>query len=233
MPAWQGRVRSLCCRALAHTLSEYESKRLLAEAGIAVPAEHLAESPEAAVAAARTLGFPVALKLCGRGIAHKTERGLVRLGLCDADQVRAQARELLAARRADESNASLLVQSMVGGRREVIAGLVRDAQFGPCVMFGLGGIFAEALGDVAFAVAPLAAGDAHDLIDALENRRVLEDFRGEPPVDRDALAAILEGLGRIGAERPEVLSIDLNPLILRGATPVVVDALVELAGELP
>jgi acetyl-CoA synthetase (ADP-forming) len=172
----------------------------------------------------------VALKLCGRKIAHKTERGLVRLGLADKQSVRAAAESLLAARRADDGDAALLVCRMVSGRREVIAGLVRDPQFGPCVMLGLGGIFAEAVGDVAFAVAPLARGDAEDLIDALQYKKVLGPFRGEPAVDRKALAAVLESLGKIGAERPDVRSIDINPLIVAGDRPVVIDALVELEG---
>jgi acetyl-CoA synthetase (ADP-forming) len=215
---------------MSHTLSEHESKQLLAKAGIAIPDERLVESADAAVQAASDLGFPVALKLCGRKIAHKTERGLVRLGLHDAASVRAAAEALLAARRPDDGDARVLVCRMVSGRREVIAGLVRDPQFGPCVMLGLGGIFAEALGDVAFAVAPLARGDAEDLIDALQYKRILGEFRGEPPVDRGALARVLEALGRIGAERADVRSIDINPLIVAGATPVVIDALVELEG---
>jgi acetate---CoA ligase (ADP-forming) subunit beta len=215
---------------MSHTLSEHESKQLLAKAGIAIPDERLVESPDAAVQAAADLGFPVALKLCGRKIAHKTERGLVRLGLHDAASVRAAAEALFAARRPEDGDARVLVCRMVSGRREVIAGLVRDPQFGPCVMLGLGGIFAEALGDVAFAVAPLARGDAEDLIDALQYKRILGEFRGEPPVDRAALARVLETLGRIGAERADVRSIDINPLIVAGATPVVIDALVELEG---
>jgi acetyl-CoA synthetase (ADP-forming) len=215
---------------MSHTLSEHESKQLLAKAGIAIPDERLVERAEDAVQAASDLGFPVALKLCGRKIAHKTERGLVRLNLHDAGSVRAAAEALLAARRPDDGDARILVCRMVSGRREVIAGLVRDPQFGPCVMLGLGGIFAEALGDVAFAAAPLARGDAEDLIDALQYKRVLGEFRGEPPVDRGALARVLEVLGRIGAERADVRSIDINPLILAAGAPVVVDALVELEG---
>lgn len=218
-------------RAMSMTLSEHESKELLRSAGISVPEEHLAESPDAAVRAAGALGYPVALKLCGRRIAHKTERGLVRLSLRDADAVRAAAESLLAARRPEDGDAKLLVCRMVAGRREVIAGLVRDATFGPCVMLGLGGIFAEAVGDVAFAVAPLAPGDAEDLIDALQYKQLLGEFRGEPAVDRAKLARVLEGLGRLGAERPDIRSIDVNPLILAGDTPVVVDALVELEGS--
>ena len=117
---------------------------------------------------------------------------------------------------------------MIQGRRELIVGLERDPQFGPCVMLGLGGVFAEALGDVAFAVAPLAPHDADDLIDALAYAQILGRFRGEPEVDRAALGAILETLGRIGQDRPEVRSIDINPLIVCGSHPVVADALVEL-----
>jgi acetyl-CoA synthetase (ADP-forming) len=216
---------------LAYTLSEYESKRLLAEHGVRVPPERLAASADDAVKAGDDLGYPVVAKLCGRGIAHKSERGLVRLGLADADALRAAAGELLAARRPEDGDARLLIQPMASGRREVIAGLVRDEQFGPCVMLGLGGVFAEALQDVAFAVAPLEPGDAAGLIDALEHRAILGEFRGEPAVDTAALAGILEALGRIGLERDDVASIDVNPLVLDGAEPVIVDALVELRGE--
>jgi len=218
---------------MSHTLSEHESKELLRASGVDVPRDRLVEDTDAAVHAATELGYPVAVKLCGRQIAHKTERGLVRLSLANAEAVREAASALLAARRRDDGDARLLVSRMVAGRRELIAGLVRDPQFGPCVMLGLGGIFAEALGDVAFAAAPLAPGDAQDLIDALQYKKLLGSFRGEPAGDRGALAAVLETLGRIGAERPEVRSIDVNPLIVSGDRPVVIDALVELDGDAP
>lgn len=213
---------------MSHTLSEHESKQLLAEHGIAVPPERLAATSDEAVRAAAELGHPVVAKLCGRGIAHKSERNLVRLDLRDPAAVARAADELLAARREGEDDARVLIQPMARGRREVIAGLVRDAQFGPCVMVGLGGIFAEALEDVAFAVAPLEPGDAADLVDALENRKVLDAFRGEPAADLAELGRILEALGRIGLERDDVASIDLNPLVIDEGHPVVVDALVEL-----
>jgi acetyl-CoA synthetase (ADP-forming) len=213
---------------VSFTLSEFESKQLLAEAGIPVPREHLVHSVEDAARAAEQLGYPVVLKLCGRGIAHKTERSLVRLDLMSEEFVRQSTEDLLALRSAGERDAGVLVQPMVQGRREVIAGLVRDEQFGPCVMLGLGGVFAEVLGDVAFAVAPLEPFDAGDLIEALRYSNVLGTFRGEPPVDREKLGHILEVLGRIGLERPGVLSIDLNPLVVVGSEPVVVDALVEM-----
>jgi acetyl-CoA synthetase (ADP-forming) len=213
------------------TLSEFESKQFLSEAGIPVPPEQLVATSADAVRAAQTLGYPVALKLCGRGISHKTERQLVRLGLSEDDDVRRQAEDLLDRREPGESEARLLVSTMIQGQRELIAGLIRDPQFGPCVMFGLGGVFAEALGDVAFAVAPLEPLDADDLIDAISCTKVLGSFRGEPAADRAQLGQILQTIGRIGLDRPEVLSIDVNPLILAGSHPVVADALVELDGS--
>ena len=137
---------------MTHTLSEHESKQLLADAGIPIPEQRLVSSADEAVSAAEELGYPVALKLCGRGIAHKTERNLVRLDVGSAEEVREQAGQLLAERRPEESDSGVLIQAMVSGRRELIAGLLRDPQFGPCVMLGLGGVFAELIGDVAFAI---------------------------------------------------------------------------------
>ncbi len=216
---------------MAYTLSEYESKQLLASAGIPIPEQRLVSCADEAAGAAEELGYPVALKLCGRGIAHKTERNLVRLDVGDAEETRRQAEDLLAQRQSEEQDAGVLVQGMVSGRRELIAGLLRDPQFGPCVMFGLGGVFAELVGDVAFAVAPLEKHDAADLVQALQHRKILEEFRGEPEADLEKLAQILEALGSIGEARSDVLSIDINPLILSGSQPVVVDALVELEGD--
>ena len=217
---------------MSYTLSEHESKEILRVAGVEVPPERVVASVREAVDAAEALGFPVALKLCGRGIAHKTERNLVRLGLTDGQMVRSAGDALLTARRAEDGDADLLVCPMVRGRRELIAGLVRDPVFGPCVMLGMGGIFTEALGDVAFAVAPLVGADAEELINALQSRRMLEAVRGEAAVDRAALGRLLTILGRLGCERPEIRAIDINPVIVCGALPVVVDALIELEGEL-
>jgi succinyl-CoA synthetase beta subunit len=210
------------------TLSEAESKALLARHGVPVPGEALVATPEEAAEAAERLGYPVVVKLCGAGIAHKTERGLVKLGLRDADAVRAAAVELLAAARPEDGDVALLIGQMVSGARELIAGFVRDNEFGPCVMLGIGGIFTEGLGDVAFRLAPLDAVDAADLIDDIANQSLLGAVRGEPPVDRAALARILLALGEVGAGDERIRSIDLNPLIVAGGMPVAVDALVEL-----
>ena len=210
------------------TLSEHDSKRLLASYGVPTVAEALAVDADAAVARAGELGFPVAMKLCAASIAHKTERNLVRLGLADPSAVRAAAADLLGRRQPGEEDAALLVQRMVSGRRELIAGLVRDRQFGPCVMLGLGGVLAEALQDVVFRVAPLERADAYEMMDDLRTAKVLGPFRGEPEVDREALASVLCGLGRLGLERDDVASVDVNPLIVSGGTVIAVDALVEI-----
>ncbi len=119
---------------------------------------------------------------------------------------------------------------MVSGRRELIVGLVRDRQFGPCVMLGLGGVLAEAVRDVVFRVAPLTTIDAQEMVEDLRAAHLLGPFRGEPAVDRAVLAATLEALGRIGIEHAEIVSIDVNPMIVQGAAPVAVDALVERDG---
>jgi acyl-CoA synthetase (NDP forming) len=211
------------------TLSEAASKELLAGYGVRFPREHLAGDPEAAARAAAQLGFPVVLKLCGDGIAHKTERDLVRLGLADEAAVRGAAAELLGKARAEDGPVSLLVAESVRGRRELIAGLVRDPSFGPCVLLGLGGILAEALRDAVFAAVPLSRDEALRLPGRLRAAHLLtEPFRGEPPVDLEALADVLLALARLAKERPDVASVDLNPLIVRDATPIAVDALVEL-----
>ncbi len=217
------------------TLSEHSSKRLLAEYGISCAREELVDSADGAAEVAERLGFPVVIKLCGDAIAHKTERNLVRLGLSDAAAVCAAARELLGQARAEDGAVGLLVAEMVRGNRELIAGLVRDPQFGPCVMLGLGGILTEALGDVVFAAAPLGDTDARRMPQRLAAGHLLtQPFRGEGPVDEASLSAILLGLSRLAAERPDVVSVDLNPLIVRDGVPLAVDALVELgepAGE--
>ncbi len=210
------------------TLSEAASKELVARFGVPVLDERTAASADAAVRAADTIGYPVVIKLCGDAIAHKTERGLVRLGLRDGEGVREAAAELLGAARPEDGAVEVLVAPMVRGGRELIAGLVRDPQFGASVMLGVGGVLAEALQDVAFRLVPLNDLDADDLIDELATQKLLGPFRGEPPVDRAALRAVLLGLSRLAEERPDISSVDVNPLIVVDGVPVAVDALVEL-----
>jgi len=209
------------------TVSEARSRQLVEAAGIPVSPWASANDPDSAVEAAQGLGFPVAVKLNGDTVTHKTEGGLVRLGLASPDQVEEAAAELLAG---TSKGVDLLVTRMVSGHRELIAGLVRDKGFGPCVMLGLGGVLAEAVADVAFRLAPLGVVDALDLIDDLGSQALLGPFRGEPALNRRATADLLVAIGAI-ADDPGLVAVDLNPLVISDGKPVAVDALVELSDE--
>jgi acetyl-CoA synthetase (ADP-forming) len=213
---------------LTRTLSEAASKRLLSDFDVPIPAERVVATADEAVAAARDLGLPVVVKLTGDAIAHKTERNLVRVGLASEDEVQRAATELLAARRPDDGEAALLVAPMLRGSRELIAGVHRDAQFGPCVMIGVGGILAEARPDVVFRLAPIDERDAAEMLEDLESQRLLGSVRGEPAVDRAALARVLLALSRVATTRDDVVSVDVNPLIVVDGVPMVADALVEV-----
>lgn len=184
---------------------------------------------ELAALAATEIGFPVVAKLCGDAIAHKTERGLVRLKLGSAQAVNDAAADLLAAARPEDGPVTVLVAPMVQGNRELIAGVVRDPQFGASVMLGIGGILAEAIADVVFRPAPLDRVTAHEMVADLATQKLLGEFRGEAAVDREKLVDVLVGLGKLASERSDIASIDVNPLIVRSdGVPIAVDALVEI-----
>jgi acyl-CoA synthetase (NDP forming) len=211
------------------TLSEADSKALLAAHGLPVAREEVCHSVDEAVGAAARLGHPVAVKLGGDAIAHKTERGLVRLRLADGPAVHSAATELLAAARPEDGSVHLLVAPMVLGNRELIAGLHRDPQFGMTVMLGVGGVLAEAVADVCFRLVPISDADAREMIDDLSTQALLGSFRGEAPVDRHRLAEVLVALSRAAEADPRLASADCNPLIVTAdGAPVAVDALVEL-----
>ena len=212
------------------TLSEAASKALLREHGVPVLDERTVTNPDDAARAADELGYPVVAKLCGDAIAHKTERGLVRLGLGDAEAVRAAAAELLAAATAADGDVGVLIAPMVRGNRELIAGLSTDPTFGRTVMLGVGGILAEAVADVTFRLVPVDRADAVDMIDDLVTQRLFGPFRGEPAVDRDKLVDVIVGLSQAAEARTDIVSADLNPLIVVDGAPVAVDALVEIGG---
>jgi succinyl-CoA synthetase beta subunit len=214
---------------LTHTLSEAESKAVLAPFGVPFLDERLVDTPEAAADAAAAIGGPVVAKLCGDGIAHKTERGLVRLGLSGPDDVRAAAAELLAAARPDDGPVQVLVAPMVRATRELIAGVTVDAQFGPTVVLGVGGILAEAVADAVVRLVPIREVDAEDMLDDLATQALLGPFRGEPAVDRRAVVAVLLALSEAAERVPGLTAVDLNPLMIVDGLPVAVDALVELA----
>ena len=209
-------------------LSEFESKQLLAGHGVVVSWDQLAGSEDEAVAAAAEVGGPVAVKLCGPSLAHKSERGLVRLGLGSPDAVRAAAEDLLGEATDDDGEVALLVSEMVAGYRELIAGVVRTEQFGPALMLGGGGVLAEAVGEAVFRLLPVSGADCHDMIDDLGMAALLAPLRGEPAVDKNALVDTLLGLAD-AAGRDGIEAIDVNPLVIRDGQPVAVDALVVMS----
>ena len=210
------------------TLSESESKALLGRFGLPLPDERLADDVDGAVTAAGSIGFPVVVKLCGDAIAHKTERGLVRLGLGDEGAVASAAEALLGQARPDDGDVALLVAPMLRGNRELIAGLSLDPQFGMTIMIGIGGVLAEAVADVAVRLVPIARVDAEEMLDQLATQDLLGPFRGEPAVDRDAVVEALLALSEAAVATPELVSADLNPLIVVDGRPVAADALVEV-----
>jgi len=210
-------------------LSEYESKQVLSAYGIPVTKEKTATTLEEAVSAANSLGYPVVLKASGEKLQHKTELDLIRLDLRDEYQVKQAYKELT--EKATVPITEILIQQMLKGSRELMAGLKRDSQFGPCVIFGLGGVLAEVLEDVSIRVAPITSFDAMDMMTNIRGKKILEPFRGKPAVDREALAEFLIALGRIGLENDAVNEIDINPIKLIEGRPVAVDALVVLASK--
>lgn len=214
---------------MSRTLSEAESKEFLREFGVPFAPEILASDASGAVEAAASVGLPVAVKLCGSNVSHKTERRLVRLNVASNEDVRAAAEELLAAATPEDGATGVLVAPMISGSREFIAGLHHDEQFGMTVLFGLGGVLAEAIADVVLRLVPITRLDAEEMIEQLQTNAVLEEFRGEQAVDRDELIDVLMALSEAAENRSDLLSVDLNPLIINGGRPVAVDALVEVA----
>ena len=208
-------------------LSEHESKELLSAYGIPITREKETTEERGLMEAIREIGFPLVMKACSPRLSHKTERGLVRVDIRSEPEAVSAFREIL--NEAKKDNGSVLVQEMIKGQRELVVGLTRDIQFGPCVMFGLGGIFTEILKDVSFRVAPIESRDALEMMQEIRGRKILEAVRGMPPADLDQLSDILIKVGRIGVEQDHIKEIDINPVILAGSRPVAVDALVVLA----
>jgi len=207
------------------SLTEVESKILLSAYGIPVVEEAVVTSEDEAVSRSREMGFPVVLKGHGARLTHKTERGLVKVNLRSVSEIRRAYRQIKAS--AAEDWEGCLIQPLVEGKREFVAGMFRDAQFGPTVMFGLGGVFTEALDDAAFRIAPLFDAQADALLDEIKSSKLLGDFRGEKVADRAQLRQVLLGLSRLGMEHPEIREVDINPLIVMPDGRVkAVDALV-------
>jgi acyl-CoA synthetase (NDP forming) len=208
------------------TLSEYESKAVLASYHIPVTREILVKDSNEATHAAHEIGYPVAIKGCAPEITHKTEKGLIQTDIRNDEEMLVAFNDIVSGM--NRGKGAVLVQEMIKGKRELVVGLIRDPQFGPCVMFGLGGIFTEILRDVSFRLAPLEKRDALEMIQEIKAHKILDAVRGMEPVDRDILSEILINVGKIGMENDVVKEIDINPVIVSGSRPVAVDALIVL-----
>jgi acyl-CoA synthetase (NDP forming) len=204
-------------------LTPAETRTLLAAYGVPLVPERVVESADAAAAVAAELGYPVVVKSAVAG-AHKTETGGVALNLSDEEAVRGAVERI---------GAPVLVQPMIGGGAELLAGVVQDPVFGPLVAFGPGGVFAELIGDAAFRLAPLSDVDADELVTTGKAGALIAGWRGAPASDRAALADVLLRLSRLGDDLPDVAELDLNPVIAGPDGCVAVDARVRVQAPAP
>jgi len=218
------------------TLTEAEAKTLLAGAGVAVPSFAVVDDPAAAVDAAADVGYPVVVKVSSPAVTHKSEwadGAGVAVGLTDAEAVRAAADRIVAA--ADETGveADVLVEAAhdVDAGTEVIVGGLRDPSFGPVVLTGLGGVFAEVFEDTSHRIAPVDHAEARSAIEELRAARLLAGFRGHPAADRDALADVVVAVGDLLVEQEAIAEVDVNPVLASADGAVALDALVVLEGE--
>ena len=208
-------------------MDEYQAKQWLRSIGLSVVEEEPVQHLEEVLAVAQRFTYPVVLKGIKEGNVHKTEAGLVQLNLQNPDQLK-QAFEKM--RQGDTRLEHFLIQPMLKGDLELIAGVIRDAQFGPAVMLGLGGVWAEVYRDVVFRLAPLIADDVHQMVDTLRGKVLLKGFRNSPPVDLDLLADWLIRLGQMALSDERIQEIDVNPLLVVQGRPVAVDASIILRG---
>ncbi len=207
-------------------LSEHESKQVLRAYGIPVTKEIEAHDEREFRAALREIGFPLVIKASAPAMTHKTEEDMVYLDIRDEHEAMSAFGQIHGKLKADAR--AVLVQEMIRGSRELMVGLTRDPQFGPCVLFGLGGIFTEIFKDYTFRIAPVGRREALDMIDDIRARSIMGAFRGMAAVDVEQLADIIVSVGAIGVNHPEVRELDINPVLLARSNPVAVDALIVL-----
>ena len=213
-------------------LMEHESKEVLKAYRIPTTREALATDINDAIKLAKKIGFPVVLKICSPDIIHKSDVGGVVIGLKTPNEVKEAYRRLIkniSAKKPEAKILGVLVQEMVPKGYEVIVGAMRDSQFGPVVMFGLGGVFVEVLRDVSFRLAPLSKNEALKMIKETKGFKVLEGFRGEKPADIEALADAIVKVGKIITDLHEVAEIDINPLVVYDKGLIAVDARIILS----
>ncbi len=207
-------------------LSEFDSKQLLSVYGIPVARGAITRDWNEIREAASSIGYPVVLKFCSPEITHKTEKRLIEIEIRDEKGLHEAYQRI--SKEVKDADKGFLVEEMIKGSRELVIGMTRDSQFGPCVMFGLGGIFTEVLNDVCFRVAPIEKRDALEMMQEIKANKILQPIRGMEAVDLDELSQSIISLGKIGLENESVEQIDVNPLIIKKGKPIAADALVIL-----
>jgi len=208
-------------------LTETEAKELLKQGGVSVVDTKLATSKEEAISISQQLGFPIVLKIASSDVVHKSDAGGVKLGLKTSKQVGKAYDDILKAIKQQYPEAKIQgvsVQSMARPGVEVIIGMSKDAQFGPVLMFGLGGVLVEILKDVSFRIVPLTKRDAREMIREIKGYPLLEGYRGQEPVDVDNLEELVLKVSNFVEQHPEVDELDLNPIFAYSDGAVAVDA---------
>ena len=215
-------------------LTELESKQILKEAGIDTTEIRLARSKEEAISLSKDIGFPVALKVVSPDVLHKTDAGGVKLSLNSEDEVAKAFDDIISAIKDHEPTAKIegvAVQNMARPATEVIIGMYKDAQFGPVLMFGLGGIFVEVLKDVSFRIVPLTKRDAREMIQEIKGYPILEGYRGQEPANIAVLEDFLLKVSDFVERRPEIKELDINPIFAYSDGALAVDARVILESD--
>ncbi|HMK46531.1 MAG TPA: acetate--CoA ligase family protein [Methanocella sp.] len=209
-------------------LNELEAKNLLASYSIHVNPGLEAAGPMEAAEAATRLGFPVAIKVLSGRIAHKSDLGMVALNIPSPDCARGACDRIITAAKAIDPDATIVVETMATPGQEVIAGAKRDPQFGPIILFGMGGVFVEIFKDVSIRVAPIDHAMALEMIGEIKGYRMLQDFRGKKGVDTNALADVLVNISRLMMARDDIMELDANPVMAYEKGAVTVDARIML-----
>jgi len=212
-------------------LTEFESKRILKQAGISVVETRLAKTQKEAISFSRKMGFPVALKINSPEIVHKSDSGGVKLSLNNAAEVKKAYDEILKKMKKQYPQAAVhgvSVQKMLQPGTEVIIGTSKDPQFGPVIMFGLGGIFVEILKDVSFRVIPVKRKDAQEMIEEIKGFPLLQGYRGKEPASVPALVEMILKISNFTKENPQIKELDLNPIFAYRNKVVAVDARIVL-----
>jgi acyl-CoA synthetase (NDP forming) len=209
----------------SNAMTEDVAKKIFKLFNIPVVEEKRETDTNQILEACKKTGFPVVLKAIGKTILHKTEKGLVAVGLNDEGQVLDAVKKMKLS--AQDTIDAFLVQPVIKGKREFVAGMFRDPQFGPVIVFGLGGIYTEALKDIAFKIAPLNDVDINDMFEQLSSKKLLNAFRGEQAASKKGLKNILKGLSDIALAFPDIKEIDINPVIIqKDGSPIAVDGLI-------